>query len=177
VELGPYSETRKTALAQASGDRVAVVSLADYHTEADARAVAGGIEVLALLAAAPGGQPAVVTGDIATWVNSQTSDARAERDEIQKLIPTVRDDPEFQRFYRAEVERLNSLISRIRPNGELVFAVVVRGPVPALQELANKPEVRLVDIGPTADPGPKPVYRGLRPEETEKANEPNTRPV
>jgi hypothetical protein len=176
AELGPYAATRKAALARASGDRVAVVSLNQYSTEASARALVGGVEVLALLAAPPGGQPSVVTGDIGDWVSAQTADARAERDEIQKLIPTVRGDPEFQSFYRSEVDRLNKLISAIRADGDLVFGVVVRGPAPALRELGNTPEVRLVDVGPGADPGPKPAYRGIRPEETDKANEPNTRP-
>ena len=177
IDLGPYIETRKAALAQATGDRVAVVSLGDYRTESDARALVGTGEVLALLAAGPGGQPSVVTGDVATWVGAQTADARAERDEIQKLIPTVKGDPEFQSFYRSEVDRLNKLISTIRPNGALVFGVVVRAPAPALQALGTKPEVRLVDVGPRADPGPKPTYRGIRPEETAKANDPNTRPL
>jgi hypothetical protein len=177
VELGPYIETRKTALAQVTDERVAVVSLTKYTTEANARAVAGGSEILALLAAPPGGQPSVVRGDVAGWVEAQTAEARAERDEINRLIPTVKDDPEFQSFYRSEIDRLNKVISNIRPNGELVFALVVRAPAPALQELGNKAEVRLVDVGPTADPGAKPVYRGIRPEETDKANEPNTRPV
>lgn len=177
VDLGTYVETRKAALAQATGDRVAVVSLSEYSTAANARELVGSAEVLALLAAAPGGQPALVTGDIAGWVDSQTADARAERDEIQKLIPTVRGDPEFQSFYRSEVDRLDNLIDSIDPEGDLVFGVVVRAPAPFLQELGSRGEVRLVDVGPSADPGPRPTYRGIRPEETVKANEPNTRPL
>ena len=177
VELGPYIETRKAALDQLDDERVAVVSLTGYSTEASARSVAGTAEVLGLLAAAPGGQPSVVDGSVSAWVDSQTADARAERDEIQRLIPTVRSEPEFQAFYRSELERLDALISRIQPGGELVFGLVVRGPATVLRELGNKAEVRLVDVGPGADPGPKPVYRGIRPEETAKANDPNTRPV
>jgi hypothetical protein len=176
VELGPYIDTRKQALAAATGDRVAVVSLSDYATERNARAMVGSAEVLALLAAAPGGSPAVVTGSMSDWVNSQTADARAERDEFQKLIPTV-DDANFKKFYQSEVDRLNALIASVKPNGTLIFGVVVKAPAPDLQALGAKDGVRLVDVGPGPDPDPKNNYRGLRPEETEKANEPNTRPT
>ena len=176
TDVGPYIETRKQALAAATGDRVAVVSLADYATERNARAMVGSAEVLALLAAAPGGQPAVVTGSMSDWVSSQTADARAERDEFQKLIPTV-DDASFKKFYQAEVDRLNALISSVKPTGALIFGVVVKAPAPDLQALAAKEGVRLVDVAPGPDPDPKNNYRGLRPEETEKANDPNTRPT
>ncbi|MGH9276580.1 MAG: hypothetical protein ACRD12_00495 [Acidimicrobiales bacterium] len=175
TEVGAYIDARKAALAGATGDHVAVVSLSAYTTEAKARAHAAPVEVLAVIAAAPGGAPAVVEGDLAGWVQSQTAEARAERDEIQKLIPTV-DDGNFKRFYQQEVERLNKLINSIKPNGDLAFAVVVRGPAPALQQLGAKGEVRLVDIGPNAEARPANEYRGLRPEESSNANEPNTRP-
>jgi hypothetical protein len=176
ADVPTYLGARKEALAQATGDRLAVVSLSTYLTDAKARAVAGSSQVVALLAAAPGGAPAVVTGDLSSWVNSQTADARAERDEIQKLLPTV-DDASFKAFYRSEIDRLNKLVSSIKPDGDLIFGLVVRGPSPALQQLGTREDVRLVDVAPTADPGPKPAYRGLRPEETTRANEPNTRPT
>ena len=176
ADVATYVNARKEALAQAIGDRLAVVSLAKYATDAKARAAVGSSQVVALLAAAPGGAPAVVTGDLSSWVSSQTAEARADRDEIQKLLPTV-DDAGFKAFYRSEIDRLNKLVSSIKPDGDLVFGLVVRAPAPALQQLATKEEVRLVDVGPTADPGPKPAYRGLRPEETARANDPNTRPA
>jgi len=175
TDVVAYVESRKTALAQATGDRLAVVSLGRYMTETAAKTLATPGEVVALLAAAPGGAPATVTGDLAAWVNTQTAEARAEREEFRKLIPTV-DDAGFKRFYESEVQRLDKLLAAIKPTGDLVFGIVVRAPAPVLQQLAAKPDVRLVDAAPTADPGPKPSYRGLRPEETSKANEPNTRP-
>ncbi len=176
VELGAYLESRRAALAAADGDRIAVVSLAKYTTEARAKATVAGAEVLGLLAAAPGGQPALVTTDVATWAREQTAEVRAERDEIEKLIPTAANDPSFQAFYRRELQRLDQVIASLKPDGELVFGVVVKAPVPALQQAATKPEVRLVDVGPSAEAAPKPSYRGLRPEEVTRANEPNTRP-
>lgn len=177
TEVPAYIEARKGALATVTGDRIAVVSLTNYATEAQARVHVGSAEVVALLAAAPNGQPMVVTTDIAAWAAAQTAEARAERDELNKLIPTVKDDPTFQSFYRSEVDRLNKLISGIRPNGAHVFGVVVKAPPPILQELGRKPEVRLVDVGPGIEPAPRSAYRGLRPEETARANEPNVRPV
>jgi len=177
TQVGNYITNRKEALAAATGDRIAVVSFGTYQTEARAKSLVAPAEVVALLAAPPGGQPEVVTIDIAAWVREQTAEARAERAEIEKLIPTARNDPSFQAFYRTELERLDKLINAIRPNGELIFGVVVKSAVPNLQGLGSKPEVRLVDVGPTADPLPRPDYRGLRPEEVAKANEPNTRPL
>lgn len=171
-----YLQSRKDALAAATGDRIAVVSLAKYMTEAKAKSAVGSAEVIALLAAAPGGQPALVTGGIGPWVTGQTADAKSERDEIQKLIPTV-DDPSFKSFYKSEVDRLNKLLAAIQPSSDLVFGVVVRAPVTALQSLATNADVRLVDVGDSAEPPPTPNYRGLRPEEKSKANDPNTRPV
>lgn len=177
TQIGAYLTRRQEALASATDDRVAVVSFAAYQTEARAKTLVAPAEVVALLAAPPGGQPSVVTTDMATWVREQTAEMRAERDEIQRLVPTAQNDPAFQSFYRSEIQRLDRLLNAIRPTGELVFGVVVKAPAPALQQLAGKGEVRLVDVGPSADPLPRPDYRGLRPEETTRANEPNTRPL
>jgi hypothetical protein len=176
TDVPSYETSRRQALATATGPRVAVVSLSDYYTESKARALVGSAEVVALLACAPGGQPAVVTGSLADWVNDQTASARTDRDEFQKLIPTV-DDAGFKNFYKSEVDRLNTLISAIKPTGSLIFGVVVRADAAALQALQDKDGVRLVDVGAGADPDPKANYRGLRPEETAKANDPNTRPT
>lgn len=176
TDVVSYGLARKAALAAASGDRIAIVSFWNYTTEAKAKALVGDTEVVGLLAAAPGGQPAFVPGGLAAWVTAQTAETRAERDEINKLLPTV-DDPQFKTFYRGELDRLNRVINSITPTGDLVFGLVVRAPSASLQQFATKPEVRIVDVGPTADLDPKQTYRGLRPEENSKANDPNTRPV
>jgi hypothetical protein len=176
VDVVTYAEDRRQALAQATGDRIAVVSFAKYLNETKARAAVGSAEVVALLVAPLGGTPSTVTGDLGTWATAQTADARSERDEIQKLIPTV-DDAQFKAFYKSEVDRLTKEIANINPAGDLVFAAVARAPATALQQLATSGDVRLVDVGPSAEPDPKADYRGLRPEETSKANDPNTRPT
>lgn len=176
ADVVTYGQKRKVALASATGDRIAIVSFWNYTTEAKARALVADAEVMGLLAAAPSGQPALVTGALTAWVTAQTAEARAERDEISKLLPTVTDAP-FRTFYQSELTRLNRVINSIRPTGDLVFGLVVRAPSTTLQALATKADIRIVDVGASAEPDAKPVYRGLRPEENSKANDPNTRPA
>jgi hypothetical protein len=175
-DLASYTSGRTAALAAATGQRVAVVSFTKYVNDAQARAVAGPVQVTAVLAAVPGGTPALVTGPFADWVNAQTADQRSEREEIQKLLPTV-DDPQFKAFYNDEVARLGKLIDSVTPDAPLVFGVVVRGQAAALQGLARSPDVRLVDVAPSAAVKAGTPERGIRPEETAKANDPAVRPV
>ena len=176
TEVAAYVTSRKAALAAARDERVAVVSLAKYSTQAQVKTLVGTTPVVALLVAPPGTAPATVTGDLAEWTKSQTAEMQAERDEIKKLIPTV-DDPAFKTFYNEEVVRFDKALKSFSPTSAMVFGVVVKGPAAALQALGAKPEVRLVDVAETATTDPKAVYRGLRPEETAKANVPPMRPV
>jgi hypothetical protein len=175
TELAGYITARKAALAANKDERVAVVSLAKYSTQAQVKTLVGTNPVVALLVAPTGTAPAVVTGDLAAWAKTHTAETQAERDEIKKLIPTV-DDPAFKSFYNAEVARLDKALKAFDPNSAIVFGVVVKAPAAALQALGAKAEVRLVDLADTATPTPEPVFRGLRPEETAKANEPPMRP-
>ncbi|HET7718593.1 MAG TPA: hypothetical protein VFK43_01410, partial [Acidimicrobiales bacterium] len=113
--------------------------------------------------------------DLAAWSKAQTAATQSERDEIKKLIPTV-DDPAFKTFYTQEVTRLEKALKAFDPNTAMVFGAVVKAPAAALQALGAKAEVRLVDLSDTATPTKDPVFRGLRPEETAKANDPPLRP-
>lgn len=176
TDLPGYIASRKSALAGVRDERVAIVSLGKYVTQAQARTLVGSTPVVALLVAPPGTAPATVTGDLAAWVRSQTEATRVERDEIRKLIPTV-DDPSFKTFYTQEVDRLDKALKNFAPDSAMVFGVVVKGPGPALQALGAKADVRLVDVAENATTDPKAVYRGLRPEEKAKANDPPLRPV
>lgn len=175
TEVAGYVATRKAALAANRDERVAVVSLAKYSTQAQVKTLLGANPVVALLVAPAGTAPAVVTGDLAAWSKAQTAATQSERDEIKKLIPTV-DDPAFKTFYTQEVARLDKALKAFDPNSAMVFGVVVKAPAASLQALGAKTEVRLVDLADTATPTPDPVFRGLRPEETAKANEPPLRP-
>jgi hypothetical protein len=175
TDLPGYIATRKAALAANREERLAVVSLAKYSTQAQVKTLLGTNVVVALLVAPSGTGPAVVTGDLAAWAKAQTAATQSERDEIKKLIPTV-DDPAFKTFYNSEVTRLEKALKAFDPNSAIVFGAVVKAPAPALQALGAKAEIRLVDPADTATPTPEPVFRGLRPEETAKANEPPLRP-
>lgn len=183
-EIGPlpganvstYLEQRQEVLDDADGERVAVVSLTGYVPEADARATVGPLAVDGLLAAPPGGAPSAVTGSLAEWADAQVADSRAERDEIQKLLPTV-DDAQFRDFYLTEVDRLDKVVEGFAPGGALVFGLAVRGPAEALKKLADDPSVRLVDVGPGPKLAPGAALRGLRPEETTTVGDPPTRPL
>jgi len=176
VDLVAYSRNRKAALAAASAERVAVVSLNAYSTEALVKAMTGSLSVISLLVAAPDAAPSPVVGSLATWANGQTQKIRDERDEIRKLLPTVT-DPAFKDFYTAEVDRLDKAASALTPSAPIVFAAVVRGPAAALQALGARSEVRLVDVGEGADVAPKATFRGLRPEEKTVAGDPPIRPA
>ena len=176
IEVLGYVTGRKAVLAGLRDERVAVVSLAKYATQTQVKTLVGATPIVALLVAPPGVGPAVVTGDLAAWTKAQTEVTRTERDEIKKLIPTVT-DPAFKTFYTQEVDRLDKALKNFAPDSALVFGVVVRGPATALQALGAKTEVRLVDVGEIAAPDPKAVYRGLRPEEVAKTNDPPLRPL
>ena len=176
TEVAAYVTARKAALAAVRDERVAVVSLAKYSTQAQAKTLVGTTPIVSLLVAPPGTAPAVVTGDLAEWTKAQTAAVTAERDEIKKLIPTVT-DPAFKTFYTEEVARLDKAIKSFAPTSAMVFGVVVRAPASALQALGAQAAVRLVDVAETATPTADAVYRGLRPEEVAKAGEPATRPT
>jgi len=176
-DVGAYLDARKQALALATGERVAVVSLDGYATEADARAKVGAMPVQALLAAAPGARPTVVTNGLTAWAKSQREADELERDEIRKLLPTVEKSDPFRPFYESELVRLDAAIESVSPTSPVVFGLVVRGPAETLKTLAATPGVRLVDVGDAAQAKPDAVFRGLRPEETAKAGQPATRPL
>jgi hypothetical protein len=176
TDLSSYVPERQTALGKATGQRAAVVSLAQYVTEADARAAVGQLQVIALLAAPPGGAPSVVTTDMATWAQQQKASATQDRDQTQELLKNGVDDPDYKAFYQQEVVRLNKVIAGIDPKGKVVFGVVVKGPATDLQGLAKHAGVRLVDVGPSAKVNDQTTYSGIRPEQTATVNQHDPRP-
>jgi len=176
VDLAGYANERAAALADAGGERLAVVSFTDYVSETQARAMVGQVKVVSLLAAVPGGLPDVVNGSLADWVNGQVAEQRKERDEIRSLLPTV-DDPQFAAFYQEEIARLDALLEGVDANGALVFAAVVKGSAADLKALSTTPGVRLVDVAASSKMSGDAPVGGLRPEETVTANDPATRPV
>ena len=116
----------------------------------------------------------MVDRDLKAWADQQREAAKIERDEFQRLLPTV-DSAEFKAQYQADIARLSALIDRVSPTGSVVFAVAVRAPAERLKQLAKSPGIRLVDVGSSDKLGDKPTYHGVRPEETSKAGDPTTR--
>lgn len=183
-EIGPrpgasvatYLRDRGEALAAATGDRAAVVSLEDYVSEAEARALAegAGVEVDGFLAAVPDAPPEAVEGRLTAWVEEKREDVEQERRELERLLPTV-EEADFRREFEAEIARLGDRLERLTPEADLVFGLVVRGPADKLRALAEDAAVRLVD--PAGGAAVPDRYAGLRPEERARAGEPAMRPL
>ena len=174
--IADYLGDRRIALERLTGETIAVVSLTRYATEAEVRAGVAPLTVVALLAAPPGDTPSVVTTSLTQWADERREAQRTERDEISRLIPTT-DDPDFKVFYEQEVVRLDKAITALDPAGPVLFGVVLRGSADELRALSLKPGVRMVDVAAPDQVTETLEYRGLRPEETDKAGEPPTRPV
>ena len=171
-----YIAERTAALGRAAGSVTAVVSFDRYATEADARRAVGEVRIVGLLVAAPGGQPATVTGKLDDWAAASRGDAEDQRAEIKRLLDSgTVDDPDFSNFYRAEVARLTRVIDATSPSQPVVFGAVVKAGATDVQALARAPGVRLVDVA-GGELAPDPTYTGLRPEETATAGTPPTRP-
>jgi hypothetical protein len=177
--VAAYVADRTATLAEADGRRVAAVSLTSYRPETSVTELVEGIrgvQVLARLAAVPGGPPEVVTEAWPSWVVAERADLHAERDEIAGLLPTIEDpDDPFVAGYTEDLARLDAQLARLDPAGDLVYGVVVRGDADALRRLAERPEVRLVDL--IDDRDDLSTVRALRPEERETAGTPPTRPT
>lgn len=176
TDINQYRQDRQPALAKATGERAAVISIDHYVTEADARALAGQLHVVALLAAPPGAAPSVVTGDMAAWAQQQKASATQDRDQTAELLKNGVDDPDYKAFYQSEVVRLNKVLAGIDPKGKVVFGVVVTGPAADLQALATHSGVRLVDVAPSAKVNAQTDYRGLHPEQTTIVKQNDPRP-
>jgi hypothetical protein len=176
TDITQYVQERQAALQKASGERAAVVSFDKYVTESDARAAAGQLHVVALLAAPPGGTPSVVTGDMAAWAQQQKASATQDRDQTAQLLKSGVDDPDYKTFYQSEVVRLNKVLAGIDPKGKAVFGLVVTGPAAELQALAKTPDVRLVDVAPSAKVNAQTDYRGIHPEQTSTVKQNDPRP-
>jgi hypothetical protein len=177
AEVEQYVAGRHEALEAAGGERLAVVSLDGYRAEDEARSLVGGAAVVALLVAAPGGEPRALEAPLGEWVVAEAEAARAEREEILSLLPTVEVTDPFRGFYEAEVERLAAMADALEAaDAPLVFALVVRADAAALRSLTEVEGVRLVDVADGPVPAPSATYRGLRPEETTTAGTPDLRP-
>jgi hypothetical protein len=173
-----YMFDRKAAPKTATDVRAAVVSLAAYRTEADARKLVEGLNVRALLVAPPGGRPTVVTGDLTAWADQTRQDAASERAEFERLLPTydAKEEAEFLADAKAQIARLQKVEKSASATGDVVFAMVLVAPANELRRLADTTGVRLVDVGVGPAVPAMARVRGIRPEETGVTGDPLTRP-
>lgn len=179
TSVPPYERARAEALAEVptDGRRSAIVSFGEYQLVDAALEATSGLERRSLLVALPGGRPleVAVHADLAGVVRRQREEAAAEQRALQDLLPTVTDD-DFRRQYEKDIERLAAFLAGPVEVGPIVHGVLVVGTGDALRRTARVPSVRLVDPGrDDAVPGVGQAT-ALRPEETELAGEPATRP-
>ena len=184
--LGPLPGTSVAAYVRAAEDeltdladeRAAVVSFAGYRTPEQAAALVDGTEVVSWLVALPGGRPQELAPDrdLASWTKAQRDEATAEKKALEQLLPTV-EDPDFKRQYQADIDHLKALLAVGSDRRDVVFGALVVGAADELRAIADRPDVRLVDVDTDATPPSSTAFEGLRPEETIEAGEPPTRPT
>lgn len=175
-ELASYLRERRQALAAADGDeeRIAVVSLGDYLTGEEAAAVLEGVEVLELRLRVPAEEQdpfAAEVGDeaipdvVAAAVRDVRDEVASEEEQIRELLESgTVDDPEYEEFYRAELDRLAAIRSLIDSGAATVYGAVVRGTVADLRAVAARDGVRLVDPAPGGVDPDASVFEAILPE-------------
>jgi hypothetical protein len=176
TDVPTYVVSRTDALPRARGRVTAVVSLRAYATEREAQASLVGLDVVGLLVAPPGGVPTVVTGGLDRWAARQRAEAEAELTNLASMLETT-EDPDFRAEFQADMGRLAGLLEHLDPQGDVVFGVVVVVDAGELPMLAEREDVRLVDVVAEGEPDDPSVFTGLRPEETARAGDPRTRPL
>ena len=175
----PYLRDRKAALADATGTRVAVVSLTSYRTEPDARRILADadpqqrLQIIGLLVAVPGDAPAVVRSSLADFIARERPSLQQQHDDVAQLLATVGPDKAYAQFYARELDRLTKALAALDPNGDIVFGAVVTGSADALRALGSDARVRLVDVGDDElRDAPDRSYAGLLPDEVATVGSP-----
>jgi hypothetical protein len=176
ADVPTYVTARTDALSRAEGRVTAVVSFREYAVEREARTSLARVDVLGLLVAAPGGVPVVVTGGLDRWAARERADAEAELTNLATMLATT-EDPDFRAEFETDMARLTGLLEHLDPRAPIVFGAVVQAQATELRALADRADVRLVDIVSREAPDDLVVLAGLRPEETERAGTPRTRPL
>lgn len=173
---------RSAQLGGADGDapRFAVVSFTRY-VDADTVAEIVGDDALEVQLRIPseGEDPfrVEVDGtDVARAIAAELARERerivAEEEELRRLLDSdTIEDPEFEAFYEAEVERLAGIRNLLDSGSGTVFAVVLEARVDDLRELAEHEDVRLVDLAPgEVSALEDATFYGLLPDESSTAS-------
>ena len=169
-----YLDERLRALTEVEGERFAVVSLTGYSTVGTVDDLLADVELDRYLVALVGDGPRS-TRDVESTVADVRADAEEQLAEIEKIAPTVEDDPDYSRFYAEEIERYRRLLEAAERD-DVVFGLVVIGRAADLRALGSRASVRLVDVGSSDSLARDATVRGLRPEETATVGEPPVRP-
>ena len=171
-----YIRDRKQSLVDATGSRVAVISLTSYRKEPDARRILAEdqrVQIDALLVAVPGDAPAVVRTSLADFLTRERPALQQQHDDIAQLLATVGPDKVYAQFYARELDRLTKALAALDPNSDLVFGAVVTGPAEALRAIGADARVRLVDVGGDGvRDSPDRSYAGLLPDEVTTVGSP-----
>lgn len=182
AEIGPergssvdrYLDERQQALTEVEGERAAVVSLTGYSTVETVDDLLADVELDRYLVALVGDEPRA-TRDIENTIADVRAEAEEQLAEIEKIAPTVEDDPDYSQFYAEEIGRYRALLDAA-DRDDVVFGIVVVGRAADLRALGSRASVRLVDVGSSDSLARDAAVRGLRPEETATVGEPPVRP-
>lgn len=171
ARVEPYLQDRADALADApTGRRAAVVSFVEFRT---AEAVAEQIEGLVaheVLYQVPERDPAperlAVSGDLVASVEDllaeRVEQLEQEEADVASTLETT-DDPEFREDFQARLDELRSLRNTLVDDPQVVYAVVVTGPVADLRRVASADAVRLVDLAPVGTDPDETTFHGVLP--------------
>lgn len=171
--LEAYVAERISALDDAEGRRVAIVSFSEYLTEEEAVTLLADAEIGVLMVAFPAGDP-TATSHLEDLRAELVAEAQEQLPELRSILPTV-EDPEFEEFYAAEIDRYEKILASGN-TPEVVYAAIIRSDASDLRNLAADDAVRLVDVGDSDVVTHGAALSGLRPEETNFAGDPATRP-
>ena len=172
--MSAYLLARRQALADAPADqdRVAVVSFATFLEPAEAAALLDGLEVALVQYRLPERTPrpaeievggAGVAPALADEIDGVVATLRQEEDEVASTLESGVEDESFRADYEARLDELVALRNTLRSDPAIVFAAVVRGRAGALQELAGRDAVRLVDLAPPEVPVADTTFYGVLP--------------
>lgn len=178
--LADYVQERQDVLAEApDGQRVAVVSFGEYVTpDRAAELIPDGLEPVSVQLRVPDDQMEPFTVEVEDGIASAAEEAiegerqriADEEAEFEELLGSgTVEDEDFLEEFRQQLERLKAVRNLLDSGAGTVFAVVVRGSVDDLRQVADEDAVRLVDLAPIGvDPGSSTFY-GLLPDDDERA--------
>lgn len=182
-DLGAYVAERRPVLAAlASDDDVAaVVSFSEYVTaEEGVAALPEDVRVLRAQYRIPAEgerpreidvDPADPVTDIEAAIAGALGPIEEEITEVEALLDSgTVEEREFEADLERRLSELVSVRNLLEAAPEIVFALVVEGPVDGLQALAEHTDVRLVDPAPPGADAADTAFYGLLPEDRDRAS-------